>query len=155
MTKTHAVHELVLNRVFDAPPALVWKAWTEPHHVMQWWAPKPFSTIECDIDLRVGGVHRTVMLAPDGQKYPNVGVFLEIVPQKKLVFTDAYVDAWTPSPKPFMTAIMTFEPQGSKTKYTAKALHWTQKDLEEHEKMGFHEGWGTAADQLAAVLAKL
>jgi uncharacterized protein YndB with AHSA1/START domain len=82
-------------------------------------------------------------------------VFLEIVPQKKLVFTDAYVDAWTPSPKPFMTAIMTFEQQGNKTKYTAKALHWTQKDLEEHEKMGFHEGWGTAADQLAAVLAKL
>jgi uncharacterized protein YndB with AHSA1/START domain len=155
MTMTHAVHELVLNRVFDAPPALVWKAWTEPHHVMQWWAPKPFLTVECDIDLRVGGVHRTLMQSPDGQKYPNVGVFLEIVPQKKLVFTDAYSDAWTPSPKPFMTAIMTFEAQGRKTKYTARALHWTQTDREEHEKMGFHEGWGTAADQLAAVLANM
>jgi uncharacterized protein YndB with AHSA1/START domain len=155
MTTTHAVHELVLERVFDAPPALVWKAWTEPRHLMQWWAPKPWKTVECDIDLKAGGVMRTVMLSPEQQKFPNVGVFLEVVPQKKLVFTDAYTDAWTPSPKPFMTAIMTFEQQGKKTKYIARALHWTQTDREAHEKMGFHEGWGTAADQLAAVLAAM
>jgi uncharacterized protein YndB with AHSA1/START domain len=155
MTTTHAVHELVLERVFDAPPALVWKAWTEPHHLMQWWAPKPWKTVECDIDLRAGGVMRTVMLSPEQQKFPNVGVFLEVVPQKKLVFTDAYTDAWTPSPKPFMTAIMTLEAQGKKTKYIARALHWTQADREAHETMGFHEGWGTAADQLAAVLAAM
>jgi uncharacterized protein YndB with AHSA1/START domain len=155
MTTTHAVHELVLERVFDAPPALVWKAWTEPRHLMQWWAPKPWKTVECDIDLKAGGVMRTVMLSPEQQKFPNVGVFLEVVPQKKLVFTDAYTDAWTPSPKPFMTAIMTFEQQGKKTKYIARALHWTQTDREAHEKMGFHEGWGTAADQLAAVVAAM
>lgn len=155
MTTTHAVHELVLTRVFDAPPALVWKAWTEPKHLMQWFVPKPWSLVECDIDLRAGGVFRTVMQSPEGEKFPNPGVFLEVVPLKKLVFTDAYVNAWTPSAKPFMTAITTFEPQGSKTKYTAKALHWTQTDLEEHEKMGFHEGWSTAADQLAAVLANM
>jgi len=155
MTMTHAVHELVLERVFDAPPALVWKAWTEPHHLMKWWAPKPWTTVECDIDLRAGGVMRTVMVSPDKQRFPNVGVFLEVVHQRKLVTTDAYTDAWTPSPKPFMTAIMTFEPQGKKTKYVARALHWTQSDREAHEKMGFHEGWGTAADQLAAVLAAM
>lgn len=149
------IHELVLNRVFDAPPALVWKAWTEPKHLKHWFVPKPWSLAECDVDLKVGGVFRSVMLSPEGEKFPNVGVFLEIVPHKKLVFTDAYVDAWTPSPKPFMTAIVTFESQGGRTKYTAKAMHWTAEDLAAHEKMGFHEGWGKAADQLAEVLKTL
>lgn len=149
------VHELVLSRVFDAPPGLVWKAWTEPKHLMQWFVPKPWSLVECDVDLRAGGVFRTVMRSPEGETFPNPGVFLEVVPQKKLVFTDAYVNAWTPSAKPFMTAIVTFEPQGGKTKYTAKAMHWTAEDRVAHEKMGFHEGWGAAADQLADLLTKL
>jgi uncharacterized protein YndB with AHSA1/START domain len=150
-----AVHELVLTRIFDAPTALVWKAWTEPHHLKQWFAPKPFQITECAIDLKAGGTFSFNMLSPDGQNFPNDCVILEAVPQKKLVFTDAYVNAWTPSPKPFMTAVMTFEPQGNKTKYTAKAMHWTRDDLEAHEKMGFHEGWGTTANQLAELLKSM
>jgi uncharacterized protein YndB with AHSA1/START domain len=152
---THAVHELVLNRVLDAPPALVWKAWTTPEHLKQWFAPKPFKVVDCTIDLRAGGVFSTTMLSPDGDKYENPGVLLEVVPLKKLVLTDAYTSAWVPSPKPFMTAIMTFEPQGNKTKCVSRALHWTRGDLEAHEKMGFHEGWGKASDQLAELLANM
>ncbi len=155
MTAKPEIFELQLSRVMDAPRALVWKAWSEPEHLKQWWAPKPWVTPLCEFDLRTGGTFRTVMRGPEGQEFDNSGVFLEIVPQKKIVFTDAYVNAWTPSAKPFMTAIITMEDEGRKTKYAARVLHWSAADLEEHVKMGFHDGWGTCADQLAAVAAKL
>ena len=92
---------------------------------------------------------------PDGKDFPNRGVFLEVVPNQRLVFTDAYTEGWQPSEKPFFTAILTFEDVGGKTKYTAYARHWTAADREAHEKMGFHEGWGQCADQLATVAATL
>jgi uncharacterized protein YndB with AHSA1/START domain len=77
------------------------------------------------------------------------------VKNERLVFTDAYTKAWEPSAKPFMTAILTFDDEGGKTRYTARVHHWTEADRETHEKMGFHEGWGQCADQLAALVAKL
>ncbi len=77
------------------------------------------------------------------------------MPNRRLVFTDAYAKAWEPSPKPFMTVILTFEDEGGKTRYTARVLHWTEADREAHEKMGFHEGWGRCADQLAALAARI
>lgn len=86
---------------------------------------------------------------------PNRGVYLDVVPNERLVFTDAYVRAWEPSEKPFMTGILTFErtPEG-KTKYTARVRHWTTEDREAHEKMGFHPGWDIATDQLEALLRR-
>jgi uncharacterized protein YndB with AHSA1/START domain len=95
------------------------------------------------------------MRSPDGKDMPLRGIYLEVVDNKKLVYTDAYTAAWEPSGKPFMTVTVTFENEGSKTRYTARVLHWTVADREAHEKMGFHEGWGLCADQLAAVAAKL
>jgi uncharacterized protein YndB with AHSA1/START domain len=71
------------------------------------------------------------------------------------VFTDAYSAGWVPADKPFFTGILTFEDEGGKTRYTARARHWTVEDCEQHEKMGFHEGWGIATDQLAALAATL
>jgi uncharacterized protein YndB with AHSA1/START domain len=96
------------------------------------------------------------MRDPQGNEYPNRGVYLEVVPNQKLVFTDAYTKAWEPSEKPFFTAVLTFEDAGNgKTKYTARALHWTTADREVHEKMGFHEGWGLCTEQLEALASKL
>ena len=86
---------------------------------------------------------------------PNRGVYLEVVKNQRLVFTDAYSKAWEPADKPFMTVILSFEDQGGKTKYTALVRHWTAADKETHEKMGFHEGWGLCTDQLSALAAKL
>ena len=86
---------------------------------------------------------------------PNRGVYLEVVPNQRLVFTDAYTQAWEPSPKPFMTVILTFENHEGKTRYTAVARHWTVADREAHEQMGFHQGWGICTDQLAACVARL
>jgi hypothetical protein len=77
-----------------------------------------------------------------------------VVKNEKLVFTDAYTRAWEPSAKPFMTAIVTFADEGGKTRYTARALHWTAEDRKTHEDMGFHQGWGQCADQLAALAGK-
>jgi uncharacterized protein YndB with AHSA1/START domain len=147
--------ELVLTRVIDAPPAPVFKAWTDPELLKQWFAPKPWTTPEAELDVRPGGASLIVMRDPDGKDFPNRGVFLEVVPNQRLVFTDAYTEGWQPSEKPFFTAILTFEDVGGKTKYTACARHWTAADREAHEKMGFHEGWGQCADQLATVAATL
>ena len=95
------------------------------------------------------------MRDPEGKDWPNPGVYLDVVENERLVFTDAYVRAWEPSTKPFMTAIVTFVDEGGKTRYTARVLHWTVEDRKAHEKMGFHAGWGQCADQLAALAAKL
>jgi uncharacterized protein YndB with AHSA1/START domain len=105
--------------------------------------------------LRPGGSNLIVMRSPDGDDMSNRGVYLEVVPNERLVFTDAYTTAWEPAEKPFVTVILTFEDEGGKTKYTAVARHWSVADREAHEKMGFHEGWGQCADQLAALVAHL
>jgi uncharacterized protein YndB with AHSA1/START domain len=105
--------------------------------------------------VRPGGANLIVMRDPQGNDLPNRGVYLEVVPNERLVFTDAYTEAWQPSPKPFMTVILTFEDEGGKTRYTARVRHWTVADRETHEKMGFHKGWGLCTDQLAALVAKL
>ena len=86
---------------------------------------------------------------------PNRGVYLKVVPNKRLVFTDAYTQAWEPSPKPFMTVILTFENHEGKTRYPALARHWAVADREAHKQMGFHQGWGICTDQLAALVATL
>lgn len=150
-------HELSLTRVYDATPAQVFRAWTDAESLKQWFVPKPWSIASVKQDLRPGGQSLVVMRDPDGNDYPNDGVYLEVVPDRKLVFTNAYTPGWVPAnPQPIkMTAIVTFEAEaGGKTRYTARALHWSAADREVHEKMGFHEGWGTCADQLGELLAR-
>lgn len=147
--------ELVLTRIIDAPPEKLFRAWTEPALIVQWFTPSPWTTVHAETDLRPGGSSLVIMRSPDGQEFPNRGVYLEVVKNEKLVFTDAYTAAWEPSDKPFMTAIISFEALGDKTRYTARVRHWTVADREAHEQMGFHEGWGKATDQLAEFVATL
>lgn len=156
MTATPASdRELVLTRLIDAPRDKLFRAWTEPELMKQWFTPRPWTTPVIEVDLRPGGSNLIVMRGPDGTEFPNRGVYLEIVKNERLVFTDAYTKAWEPSEKPFFTGIITFEDEGGKTRYTARALHWTVADREAHEKMGFHEGWGLCADQLAELAARI
>jgi len=147
--------ELVLTRLIDAPRRSVYRAWTEPELLKQWFAPRPFTTPVAQLDVRPGGASLVVMRDTEGNEYPNRGVFLEVVENERIVFTDAYVKAWEPSERPFMTLIATFEDEGGKTRYTARALHWTAEARKAHEEMGFHEGWGQCADQLAEVARKI
>ena len=152
---TVADRELVLTRLIDAPPRAVYRAWTEPELLKQWFAPLPYTTPHAELDVRPGGASLVVMRGPDGQDMPNRGVYLEVVENRRLVFTDAYARAWEPSAKPFMTVILTFEPEAGQTRYTARVRHWTVADKETHESMGFHQGWGICADQLGALAKQL
>jgi uncharacterized protein YndB with AHSA1/START domain len=156
MESRKASFELRLDRVIDAPPEKVFRAWTEPDLLRHWFTPKPWTVSDVELDVRPGGSQYIVMRNPEGQEFPMRGVYLDVVPNERLVFTDAYVSAWEPSEKPFMTVNMTFGNAGNgKTKYSARVLHWSEADLKEHEKMGFHHGWGTATDQLEELLKTL
>jgi uncharacterized protein YndB with AHSA1/START domain len=147
-------HELVLTRDVDVPREQLWRGWTEVELLKQWFVPKPWTIASAEIDLRPGGSSRIIMRSPEGQEFPNLGVYLEVVPRERLVFTDAYTRAWEPSEHPFMTGIITFEDLGTgRTRYTARVVHWTAADREKHEAMGFHEGWGQALDQLVELMS--
>jgi len=156
MSSETARHELVLMREIDAPREKIFRAWTDPELLKQWFCPKPWGVSHAELDVRTGGSSVIVMTGPNGEVVDNRGVYLEVVPNEKIVFTDAFKTAWIPSEKPFMTGIVLLEPLGDgKTKYTAMARHWTEEDKKTHEAMGFHEGWGAATDQLAALVATI
>lgn len=156
MSSETARHELVLMREIDAPREKIFRAWTDPELLKQWFCPKPWGVSHAELDVRTGGSSVIVMNGPNGEVINNRGVYLEVVPNEKIVFTDAFKTVWVPSEKPFMTGIILIEPLGDgKTKYTAMARHWTEEDKKTHEAMGFHEGWGAATDQLAALVATI
>ena len=151
--------DLLLERVVDVPPELVWAAWTVPEHVKKWFTPAPWTTVDCEIDLRPGGIFRFVMRSPEGQEFPNVGCYLEVVKNEKLVWTVALRLAIVrrasgPTLLSF-TAIIALEPRGSGTKYTALAMHRDEEGRKRHEEMGFHDGWGKCLDQLVAYAKKM
>jgi uncharacterized protein YndB with AHSA1/START domain len=147
--------ELVLTRLINAPREKLFAAWTNPELLKQWFAPLPYTTPVAQLDVRPGGSSLIVMRGPDGVDMPNPGIYLEVVENERLVVTDAYTKAWEPSEKPFMTVILTFEDEDGKTRYTARVRHWSVADRQAHEQMGFHQGWGQCADQLAALVEKV
>ncbi len=153
MTDSPCPHDLTIARFIAAPPEAVFRCWTDPSLIVKWFTPPPYETVSAEVDLRPGGASVIVMRSPEGQEFPNLGVYLEIVPNRRIVSTDAWVRAWEPAAKAFMTLILSFEPEGEGTRYTAIARHWTAEDKASHEAMGFHEGWGVATDQLAALAA--
>ncbi len=142
--------DLVLERVIDVPRELVWAAWTKPEHVSVWFTPRPWTVSHCEIDLRPGGIFRTMMKSPEGDEFPNVGCYLEIVPNERLVWTDALLPGYRPSTHPFMSAVLTLATEGKGTRYTAMAIHRDVESRKKHEEMGFFDGWGKALDQLVA-----
>ena len=155
--------DLILDRLFDAPRDLVWRAWTDPEQLRKWWAPKPYEIAECEMDLRPGGKFHTRMIGPEGFDSSGTGCFLEVVDGERLVWTSALGEGWRPNALATedcgglaFTAIVTFEDAGEgRTRYRAVAMHKDAKDSEAHAGMGFHEGWGTCADQLGEVARTL
>lgn len=153
MTETK---ELVLDRVMNASREALWRCWAQPELLEQWFCPKPWYVTDAVLDLRPGGEFSSTMHGPDGEEFPNIGVFLDVVEGSKLVFTDAFAPGWLPNGRPFMAAQVTFDDAGEgKTRYLARARHWTDEAMKEHQAMGFHEGWGKAADQLEALAQSL
>jgi len=148
-------HELTLTRLIDAPRELLFRAWTEPELLKRWFTPRPWTTPVVEADVRPGGRSFVLMRGPDGEEQPCHGVYLEVVPGRRLVFTDAFTEAWLPSAKPFFTCVVTFDDEHGRTRYTAVARHWTAADKQTHERMGFHAGWNAATDQLEALAREL
>jgi len=162
---TSTEHELIIERVFDAPRELVWKAWTEPEQVMRWWGPKGFTAPAAKIDFRVGGKYLNCMRGPAGTDFDkdfwSTGVYREIVPLERIVCTDSFADEHgnvVPASHygmagdfPLeMLVTVTFEEQGGKTKLT---LHHAGIPAGEHRD-GANQGWSESLDKLAEYLAK-
>lgn len=141
--------DLVLERTVDVPPEKVWAAWTQPEHLRQWFAPRPWTIADCEVDLRPGGIFKAVLRSPEGEEMPSDGgCILEVIPNERLVWTDALGPGYRPSKEPFFSAAVLLEPSGTGTKYTAIAIHRDEVGREQHEAMGFHEGWGQVLEQM-------
>ena len=149
--------DLELNRFLAARPAQVWRCWSEPALFCQWWTPKPVVTREAVLDLRAGGRFYSLMVMPDGTEMPGDGSFLEVVPGRKLVFTDLFLGDWQPAAQVGLgfAAIITMEPEGQGTRYIARARHRKPEERKAHEDMGFRSGWGTALTQLEALAIRI
>ncbi|MBC7645751.1 MAG: SRPBCC family protein [Pseudopedobacter sp.] len=143
--------DLVIERTLEVSPERVWAAWTQPELLKKWFAPAPWSTVDCEIDLRPGGQMRTTMRSPEGQDFPGVGCYLEVVEKERLVFTDALTPGYRPSSAPFFTAVITLEPYGTGTQYRVVAMHADEATRDKHEEMGFEKGWNQCLDQLIEV----
>lgn len=149
--------DLELVREVDVPPERVWRAWTTPELLVQWFAPKPWETPLCEIDLRPGGKFRSVMRSPEGEEFDGTSCFLEVIPNERLVWSEALGPGYRPqaSDMPF-TAIIELEPTPSGgTRYRAIAIHQDPAGCEKHADMGFVEGWGQCLDQLVTLVKTL
>jgi uncharacterized protein YndB with AHSA1/START domain len=165
-TRNNGHLDLLLERTIDAPRSLIWKAWTDPGHVKKWWAPAPWTTSHCEMDLRPGGVFRTVMRSPEGQEFPHVGCFLELIENEKMVMTNALEPGYRPASVgkggemadcadiPF-TSILALKERGGKTHYSVVVLHMDEVGRRRHEEMGFHDGWNICIEQLIEVVSGL
>ena len=149
--------DLKLELTLDASCEKLFKAWTYANHIKPWFCPAPWKVTEAVIDLHPGGKFYTLMEGPNGEKYPNNGCLLEIIPNRKLVWTSAMGEHFRPLPPGHvdMTGILLFEPTADgKTKYTAYALHKDVASKKAHEEMGFEQGWGIVAQQLVDYVKK-
>jgi uncharacterized protein YndB with AHSA1/START domain len=140
--------DLTFTRTLDAPRSVLWECWTTPEHIKHFFVPKPHRIDACEIDLRVGGKFNTTINV-EGKLMENEGVYLEVLDGERLVFTDTYSEGWKPAADPFMTAIIEFADDGKGgTTYTATARHRSPEARQNHEDMGFYDGWGTVVAQL-------
>jgi uncharacterized protein YndB with AHSA1/START domain len=149
-----ARHELVITRTFDAPRSLVWAAWTNPKHIMQWWGPQGFSNSSCELDLRVGGSFHLNMCAPDGNCYPCKGTYREIVEQERIVF-DSEADDSHPCgaglpPRSLVT--ITFAENNNRTTLTIHTVFESEARREAAVQARFNTSWAESLERLAVSL---
>jgi uncharacterized protein YndB with AHSA1/START domain len=149
-------HDLVISRLLRAPRAALWRAWTDPVLLAEWWCPKPWTTEVREFDLRPGGGFYTFMRGPDGGTSDNPGCFLEVVPMERIVFTSALLGGWRPA-TPWMnfSAVITLADEAGGTRYVATVMHPDTATRDRHEQMGFFDGWGTCITQLESLAATL
>ena len=141
-------HELSVTRLIAAPPAKVWDVMA--NRIEEWWCPKPWRAEFAKLERKPGGASNCTMYGPEGEVHPHPGLVLVWDEGRRFAFTDAIVGDLEPA-GPFMIGIWSIAPEGQATRYTAVARHWSREKMEEHEAMGFAQGWGACADQLKAL----
>jgi len=153
--------DLAIERIVDAPRSLIWRAWTEPEHLMPWFCPLPWRVVACEVDLRPGGRFYTVMQSPTGESFPGDGCYLEVVENERLTWTNALLPGFRPiagaaQPQSTVdfkfTATIRLESVGEQTRYTAVVRHADEAGCRQHAEMGFEQGWGIALDQMIACI---
>jgi uncharacterized protein YndB with AHSA1/START domain len=145
--------DLTISRVIKAPRSAVWNAWTDRASFEQWWVPAPAKCRVLEMDLRPGGSLVTQISENGGNFMPHMsGCFLAVDELERIVFTDALTGGWRPAEQPFVTAIITLKDHPMGTDYVAHAMHKSDADRKMHEEMGFYDGWGTVAEQLAKLV---
>jgi uncharacterized protein YndB with AHSA1/START domain len=142
------MHELSITRHIAASPEKVWDVLANRQN--EWWCPRPWRSKVIAQERRPGGRASTTMFGPDGEVVPNEGIFLAWDEGRRFVTTDAVTAAMEPA-GPFMVGIWEIEPEGDGTRYTARARHWTEESMRQHDEMGFEKGWNACADQLQAL----
>lgn len=149
---TDTPHELSVSIFIAAPPAKVWEVMTTRQ--AEWWCPKPWTTEIVAQDFRTGGRCAMTLRGPDGESHPSDGIYLEVVPGVRFVTTDAITrgaDGRLAAAGPFMIGGWEIASEGTGTRYTGWARHWTVEAMKQHEQMGFTPGWGAVAAQLKAL----
>ena len=144
---------VTLTRVFDTPRALVWKAWTDPKMMMQWFGPRGFTNPVCELDIRVGGALRIVMRGPDGNDYPMKGVFREVSPPERLVFTNIATDTDGKHLLEGETTVILAEKDG-KTALTLKTHAVGLVPLAPQMLAGMEAGWTQSIDKLEELMTR-
>ena len=147
--------DLVLERQIAAAPETLWRCWTEPALLCQWFCPAPWHVSEAVVEARPGGRFFTRMRGPNGEDMPGEGCILAAEPARRLVWTDALQAGFRPNAQSFMTAEVTFTPNAGGTAYRAFVQHASAEARKQHEDMGFHDGWGTVATQMEALAKTL
>ena len=141
--------DLVITRVIKAPRAAVWRAWSDPNSFAQWWVPAPAQCKVVAMELRPGGAFVTQISENGGDFMPHLnGCFLAVDAAERLVFTTCLLSGWRPAEEPFITAIIRFLDHPLGTEYVAHVMHKNNTDRNNHEEMGFYDGWGTVIEQL-------
>lgn len=146
---------LIITRVFDAPRTLVWKAFADPYHLVQWWGPKGFTNPVCELDFRVGGHWHNVMRGPDGDEYPTDAEFIEIVPPERIVYRNAPAvgEVWGGNPPPSFLRTITFVEESGRTTLAIRAEFATAEHKQAVVRRGWIEGTNESLDKLQALLA--
>lgn len=148
------IRELVITRVLNAPRDLVFRVWTEPRHVAQWWGPHGFTNPVCELDLRPGGALRITMRGPDGVMIPTYGTFREVVAPERIVFISTAFEDEDGNPQLEVLNTVTFvEEAGGKTRLTLRAVVVRGTAEVAASLAGMEEGWGASLDRFAAEVA--